>query len=83
MVRLPIDLVYLTVTESRATWHNSFLGHLRMIFDIRKGIDCMERLSDEFGDIVRVKGILGVCPNFIAVSQIGRQFRTGRCPLDF
>jgi hypothetical protein len=42
------------------------LGHLGLMFDIKHGLDYMQRLSDEYGDVVRVKG-LGVRRIFITV----------------
>jgi hypothetical protein len=44
--------------------YTSLLGHLGQMFDIRDGVDYMERLSDEYGDVVRIKG-LGVRQNFV------------------
>jgi hypothetical protein len=53
------------------------LGHIRLLFDIKKGIDCIERLSDEYGGVVRVKGLMGV--SYVQIlSQCGRLVDSSR-----
>jgi hypothetical protein len=40
------------------------LGHLDLIYDANNGLDYMNWLFDEYGDVAKVKA-LGVCQNFI------------------
>lgn len=47
-----------------------FLGHLGLMLDIKHGLDYMQRLSDEYGDIVKVKG-LGVCWKLLQDAWVG------------
>ena len=55
-----------TYQMAEGTIAHLVLGHLGLMFDIKHGLDYMQGLSDEYGDVVRVKG-LGVCQTLITV----------------
>lgn len=51
----PSAAVYKNICESL------FSGHMRSLFDIDHGMDYIESMADDYGEVVKIKGLFGVC----------------------